>query len=266
MPGAAAAAEPERDRRPLTGPDERRAIALIYRDGDTELCGELYHPAVRKARQAILVVHEADGIGGNVRRHCQMLADLGYIALAADMHGRGGPLRDDEIAPALRLFLEDRERLRRRVRAGLEALKTSTGLMDEEVAVIGYCFGGTAALELARSGSKVAAVASFHGLLTQGEAEQTATIRARVLVCTGARDPLVPDKDVAAFQREMAAAGADWQLAVFGRALHSFTNRDVDRLGDPRMAYDDDAEQMSWDLLTLFLQQSFRPRAGVPVP
>jgi len=228
-----------------------------YADGDRPLMGELFRPVGQGNGRAVLVVHEADGIGGNVRRHCRLLAEQGYLAAAADMHGKGRPLDAEEIPPALAAFMGDRDLLRRRVHAGIEALKRESGLGDADIAAIGYCFGGTAVLELARAGTSVAAVASFHGLLGTTMPAAPGTVAARVLACSGARDPLVPPGDVAAFQAEMARAGADWQLCVFGRALHSFTNRDVDALGDARMAFDAQAEALSWTMLLAFLAQSF---------
>lgn len=230
---------------------------FTYRDGEVELCGEYYAPGAAPNGKGVLVIHEADGIGGNVRRHCYMLADLGYAAFAADMHGVGGPLQGDRIAPALSAFLGDRAYLRQRVKAGYHALATRAGLDGVDIAAIGYCFGGTAVLELARSGENLAAVASFHGLLTTPLPAGSGDVHARVLVCTGALDPLVPLVDVTAFQEEMAGAGADWQLAVFGRAFHSFTNVDVGRLNDPRMAFDPEAEAASWAMLLMFLDRSF---------
>lgn len=232
-----------------------------YSDGDLALRGELYDPTAHANGRAVLVVHEADGIGGNVRRHCELLADLGYIAAAADMHGAGRPLTDEEIPEALGAFKGDPAFFRRRIRAAYDALKARVNLPDEAVAAIGYCFGGTAVLELARDGAPLAAVASFHGLLTTASPATPDGVKARVFACTGARDPLVPLDDVTAFQREMAEAGADWQLNVFGRALHSFTNSGVDALGDPRMAFDAEAEAMSWVTLRMFLDQSFEGAA-----
>lgn len=227
-----------------------------YRDGGLALSGELFRPDKPNGK-AVLLVHEADGIGGNVRRHAALLARLGYLAAAADMHGKGRPLAGPEIAPALAAFKADRPYLRRRIGAAYEALKADHHFADQDIAAIGYCFGGTAVLELARAGTPLAAVASFHGLLTTPLPAEPGAIEARVLACTGARDPLVPLADVSAFQAEMAAAGADWQLAVFGTALHSFTNSAVDALGDEKMAYDAEAEAASWAMLELFLQRSF---------
>jgi dienelactone hydrolase len=230
----------------------------IYVDGAMELHGELYRPSVAPNDRAVLVVHEADGIGGNVRRHCQRLAELGYIALAADMHGGGRVLEGDAMFEALHRFRADPDLLRARVNAGFQALLSLAGGDPSTCAAIGFCFGGFAALELARSGSPVAAVASFHGLLTTARPAGPGHVKARVAVFTGARDPLVPSDHITAFQQEMGAAAADWQLTTYGNALHSFTNQDVDALGDPRMGYDATAHNLSWLALLGFLESSQR--------
>ena len=229
---------------------------FAYEHGSARLRGELHRPVGAGNRRAVLVVHEADGIGGNVRRRCAMLAELGYVAAAADLHGDGRVLGADEMAPAMARFRADPELLRGRVAAGVDALIAATGLAAHQVAAIGYCFGGLAVLELARGGSAIPAVASFHGLLTTTTPAQPGGITARVLACTGALDPLVPPEDVAAFQAEMDRAAADWQLVVYGQALHSFTNPAVDDLGDPRMAYDSKANRDSWATLLRFLDES----------
>lgn len=233
------------------------ASAWHYEDNGTDLIGELYAPQGRGNGRAVLVVHEADGIGGNVRRHCAMLASLGYTAAAADMHGGGKVLADEEIPAALDAFREDPAKLRRRARAGLDALCLARAIPPERVVAIGYCFGGWAVLELARSGAPLAAVASFHGLLTTSQPAGPGAISARVLACTGALDPYVPPADVVAFQAEMIAARTDWHLLVHGRALHSYTNADVDRRNDPRMAYDAAAHRQSWSAFLAFLDETF---------
>ena len=236
------------------------AEAWIYQDGDLELRGELYRPSATANGGAVLVVHEADGIGGNVREHCARLAALGYVAAAADMHGGGRVLGGAEMFAALDAFRADPAYLRRRVRAGFDALCKTDGVDAGRAAAIGFCFGGTAVLELARGGAPAAAVASFHGLLTTAAPAGPGDITARVLAATGALDPLVPPDDVTAFQEEMRTARADWHLIVHGRALHSYTNRAVEGLGDPRMAYDGFAHQLSWDTLTTFLDLSLTAR------
>lgn len=227
----------------------------IYQDGGLALHGEIYRPSTPNGR-AVLVVHEADGIGGNVRRHCARLAALGYVAAAADMHGGGRVLEGAEMAAALDAFRADPAFLRRRTRAALDAMCESESLAPDRVAAIGFCFGGMAVIELARSGAPLAAVASFHGVLAARAPAGPGDIKARLLVATGARDPLVPPDDVAAFEREMRSAGADWHLLVHGRALHSYTNEAVATLGDPRMAYDAAAHRLSWAALTCFLEDA----------
>lgn len=238
-----------------------RAESWTYDDGAVELCGEIHRPD-NPDGGAVLVVHEADGIGGNVRTHCARLAALGYVAAAADMHGGGRVLEGAEMLAALDAFRGDPGYFRRRVRAGFDALCGLDGVDAARVAAIGFCFGGMAVLELARSGAPVAAVASFHGLLTSAAPARPGEVRARVLAATGALDPLAPPEDVAAFQEEMRTAGADWHLLVHGRALHSYTNAGVADLGDPRMAYDPFAHQLSWAALTSFLAETIGGGAG----
>ena len=234
--------------------------AWRYRDNELELVGKIHWPGNSANGRAILVIHEADGIGGNVRRRCAMLAEHGYVAAAADMHGDGRVLADAEIPAAMAAFRERPDLLRGRARAAMDALVAEVGVAPDRMAAIGYCFGGLAVLELARAGAPLAAVASFHGLLTSQRPASAGDIRARVLACSGALDPLVPPADVAAFQSEMTGAAADWHLLVHGRALHSFTNVDVDSLGDPRMAYDAAADRQSWTALLTFLDETFGPK------
>lgn len=231
------------------------AETFLYFDGDTPLNGELYRPVGGDGR-GVLVVHEADGIGGNVRRRCAQLAELGYLALAADLHGEGAPLEGEAMRTAVEGFRAEPERFRRRVRAGLDAL---AGITDaDRLVAIGYCFGGTAVLELARSGAPVRAVASFHGLLTTQAPAEPGALSAKVAAYTGAKDPLVPPEDIAAFQAEMMAADADWQLSIYGQAWHSFTNIGVKDSPDPRMGYDPEADAASWAAALRFLDSALR--------
>ena len=226
--------------------------SFLYRDGQLELRGILERPAEPNGR-AILVVHEAPGLGDNVRRRARMLADLGYLALAADLYGGGRTFSGTEAMDGLRA---DAGAFRRRVRAGLDALLALEGVDPARTAAIGYCFGGMAVLEVARSGAPLGAVVSFHGLLGSAQPARPGQIAAKVLACTGARDPLVPLADLATFQEEMDAAGADWQLIVYGRALHGFTNRNVAGGADPRMDYDPSADRQSWAAALLFLDEA----------
>ena len=134
---------------------------LVYHDGALPLHGVLYRPTGPANGCAALVAHEADGIGGNVRRRCAMLAELGYVALAVDLHGHGRVLPAREIPAAMAAFRSDPAMFRRRIASGLDALCSAAAIDAGRVVAIGYCFGGLAVLELARSGAPVAAVASF---------------------------------------------------------------------------------------------------------
>jgi dienelactone hydrolase len=227
----------------------------LYKHGDLELRGILERPAEPNGR-AILVVHEAPGLGNNARRRTAMLAELGYTALAADLYGGGRTFGESDAVSHMNALRGDAELFRGRVRAGLEALQEAAGVESQRCAAIGYCFGGMAVLELARSGADLAAVVSFHGLLRSPQPAEEGSIKARILACTGALDPLVPLADVTAFQEEMAAARADWQLIVYGKALHSFTNPNVAGGYDPRMDYDPLADRQSWAAALLFLEQA----------
>lgn len=232
---------------------------IIYSDGETKLHGIVERPTAPNGR-AVLVVHEINGLGDNVRRRARMMADEGYVALAADLYGEGRTFEGEAAAAQMEALKRDPDVLRRRVRAGLDALAKLGGADPDRLAAIGYCFGGLCVLELARSGAPVAAVVSFHGLFTTDRPARPGEVRARILACTGARDPLVPLDHVDAFSREMDAAGADWQLIVYGRALHSFTNRNVVGGSDPRLAYDASADRQSWAAALLFLDEALGGR------
>jgi dienelactone hydrolase len=236
-----------------------------YNDGALALRGELYRPTARPNGAAVLVIHEADGIGGNVREHCDRLAQMGYLAAAADMHGGGQVLDGAAMTAAMDAFRSDPALLRGRARAAFEALCQLDGVAAERTAAIGFCFGGMAVLELARSGAPIAAVASFHGVLTTAAPARSGEVRTRVLAATGRLDPLVPPEHVAGFEREMDEAGADWHLLVHGRALHSYTNQAVAGLHDPRMAYDPFAHELSWAALVTFLAATLGTAHHVPV-
>ena len=245
-------------------PEDRRGEPLLYSHAGLELRGELYRPGNAGNGRAVIVLHEADGIGANVRRHSAMLADDGYVVLAADMHGGGRVLDGDAMRDAVDRFRQDPDLVRDRVAAAVDALGLASGIGTGMTAAIGYCFGGFTVLELARSGAALRAVASFHGLLTTARPAAKGAVAARVAVYTGALDPLVPPQDVASFQQEMMEAGADWQMSIYGKALHSFTNRTVDRLGDPRMAYDAEADRASWADMLRFLDESFKEPSPGP--
>ena len=224
-----------------------------YLDGERELVGYLARPADSGIRPGILVVHEAPGLGEHPKMRADMLAELGYVALAADMYGGGQLFQGPSAFAAMTALRDAPDLLRRRVRAGFDALLGIEGIDSSRIAAIGYCFGGMAVLELARSGADLKAVVSFHGLLETQRPAQPDAVQPALLVCTGSEDPLVPPEQVAAFEREMTEAQADWQLVTFGGARHAFTNRKAALAANPALEWKPSADRRSWAFMASFI-------------
>jgi dienelactone hydrolase len=221
---------------------------LTYSSGETKFHGYLADPEGSGRRPGVLVAHEAPGLNDHPKRRARMLAELGYVALAVDMYGNGRVAGKGEDAQQLMAPLrEDVPRLRRHVRAGLDALAALPNVDPKRLGAMGYCFGGLAVLELARMGAPLAGVVSFHGILATKTPEDAKNITAKVLVCTGAEDPLVPPEQVAAFSVEMTKGGVDWQVITYGGAKHAFTNPEANR--PPVLQYDDAADARSWEAM-----------------
>jgi dienelactone hydrolase len=155
-------------------------------------------------------------------------------------------------------YKSDRALLRQRVQAGLDTLLKQEGVDKRRVAAIGYCFGGTTALELARSGADIAGVVSFHGGLSTPTPEDAKNIKAKVLACHGADDPNVPPAEVAAFEKEMRDAKADWQLIAYGNAVHSFTDKSAGNDNSKGAAYNENADHRSWQAMKDMFAEIFR--------
>jgi dienelactone hydrolase len=206
-----------------------RTHVIAYNLGNVRLMGYLaYDDSLKGRRPAVLLVHEWWGLNDYIKRRTVQVASLGYIAFAADIYGDGFVTKDPKEAGKLAGGFRggDRKLLRERVNAGLQVLMNH-GLTDKaKIAAIGYCFGGTTVLELARSGAELAGVVSFHGGLDTPNPDDAKNIKAKVLVLHGADDPNVPVMQVNAFQDEMRKAKVDWQMISYGGAVHSFTNPD----------------------------------------
>lgn len=202
-------------------------------------------------RPAVLVVHDWSGVADNVRMRAQMLARRGYVAFAADLYGAGVRPTGDAAAAEARKYYDDLPLLRSRVAAGFSWLRQHPAVDPARLAVIGYCFGGSAALEFARTGAPARAVVSFHGRLIAHEPSDAAQIAASLLVLTGGDDPVVPDAAVAAFQQELRGAPhVDWQVTTYSGAPHAFTIPGTDR-------YRPVADARSWRALVCFLDEVF---------
>lgn len=233
---------------------------IEYRHGEAVLEGYLaYDDDVEGTRPGVLVVHEWTGLGSYTQDRARQLAELGYVAFAIDMYGKGiRPQNPEEAAAQATIYRSDRQLMRDRATAGLEVLKAQELSDDERIAAIGYCFGGGTVLELARSGADVAGFVSFHGNLDTPNPSDAENIMGRVLVLHGADDPLVPTEQVAAFQEEMREAEVDWQLNAYGGAVHSFTNPDAGDDPSQGVAYNAAADERSWEAMKLFFSEIFQ--------
>lgn len=234
-----------------------------YTDGDTELAGELFidtsDPDER--RPGVMIVHGGAGLDDHARQQARRYAELGYVVLACDMFGSDVPDGSREQIVALLTGMRDNpDRLVRRARAGLDVLSRAEAA-DERMAVVGFCYGGLAALQLARSGTPIAAAVSMHGTLATAARAEPGQVRARLLACHGALDPLVPLADVTAFAEEMNAAGADWQLNMYGGAQHGFTIAGAEPGAIPGVAYHEQADTLSFAAAREFLAEAFRVRS-----
>ncbi|RYD72588.1 MAG: dienelactone hydrolase family protein, partial [Sphingobacteriales bacterium] len=199
---------------------------IDYKDGETALEGYLaYDESVKGKRPAVLVVHEWMGITDYTKKRCEELAKMGYIAFAPDIYGKGiRPTNMKEAGAQAGKYKGDRNLMRSRVNAGLNWLQKQENVDTKKIAAIGYCFGGTTVLELARSGANILGVVSFHGGLDNPKPEDAKNIKAKVLVCHGAIDPNVPQEQVNAFMKEMNDAKVDYQFIAYSGAVHAFTN------------------------------------------
>ena len=209
-------------------------------------------------RPGVLLVHAWRGHGKNVREQAKRIAKLGYTAFALDMYGKGVLAKDNrEAAKMAGRFYEDRALMVGRARAGLAQLKKHARVDPERIAAIGFCFGGTVVLELARHGEDLDGVVSFHGGLKFPKAPKQREVKARVLVCHGADDPFVPPADVVRFWKEMAAARARYEILVLSGAVHAFTDPGAGDDPSRGAAYDAEAARMSWHAMQGMFRELF---------
>lgn len=239
---------------------ELQTREIEYKQGDTILGGLMaWDDATKGKRPGVLVVHEWWGHNEHARNQAKRLAEAGYVAFALDLYGKGTVTTHPGDAEAFMTeATKDPAVLAARFNAALDQLKRDPHVDRGRIAAIGYCFGGSVVLGQARAGADLAAVVSFHGALATKTPAKKGKVKARVLVLTGAADPMVPPGQVEAFREEMTAAGAKFQIVSYPGAKHSFTNPGADKAGMDALGYNEEADKGSWAAMLELLEQVFR--------
>ena len=233
---------------------------LKYQVNGLNLESVLYFDETRTGkRPAVLLFPEGFGLSAHTREKAQRLAELGYVTLANDMYGEGKSVETlDEVMGFIGPLMKDPQKISAYAEAGLKVLAARPEVDANKIAAIGYCFGGTVSLELARGGADVKGAAGFHSGLTTVRPENAKNIKGKVLVCIGADDPMIGPDIRQKFAEEMTAGKVDWQLHLYGGVVHSFTNKEADRRGMPdAIRYSANADRRSWESLVNFLKEVF---------
>jgi dienelactone hydrolase len=230
-----------------------------YKQGDTTLEGYLaYDDSISGKRPGVLVVHQWLGLTGYEKHRAEQLAQLGYVAFCADIYGKDARPKDvSEAGPLAGKYKGDRALLRARVNAALDVLEKNELVDPTRVAAIGYCFGGTTVLELARSGADIVGVVSFHGGLDSPAPADGKKIKGKVLVLAGADDPFQKPEDLTAFESEMRDNKVDWQIVFYGGAVHAFTQPNPGFI-NAGAKYNEKADKRSWQAMKDFFAEIFK--------
>ena len=231
---------------------------ISYRCGEVALTGYLADGSAGRKAPGVLVCHQGGGLTEHTRERARMLAELGYVALAIDMYGEVATSREQAMA-LLTGLTEDAPLLHARIAAGLEVLKGQANVDTGRLAAIGYCFGGWTVLEIARTFADFACVVAFHPGLSGLPETDARPVQAKVLVCAGANDPLIAPEARTRLASLLTAAGADWQLNVYGGAGHSFTDRSVDAMNIPNFSYHAETDRRSWAAMRDLFDEAMGP-------
>ena len=241
---------------------ELREESIDYRAGDSVLKGYLVWDDAKGGHQpGVLVVHEWWGLNDYARKRARMLAELGYTALAVDMYGDGKNSEHAKDAEAFMNSVVKNEGVsRQRFLAARDLLAGRPDVDADNIGAIGYCFGGSTVLNMARLGVDLKAVVSFHGNLATQTPAQPGKVKAKVLALNGGADGFVTPESIEAFNKEMTQAGVDYRFVNYPGVLHGFTNPDADRLGkanDLPVAYDAEADRQSWAAMRQLFKDVF---------
>lgn len=230
---------------------------ITYKHGDLECHGHLaWDDAIKGPRPGVLVVHEWWGLDAYARRRTEQLAKMGYIAFAADMYGEGKTVNHPKDAGAMATKVrENVENWRKRAAAALDVLTAQPQCDKNRLAAIGYCFGGSTALQMAFAGMDLKAVVSFHGALPTPTAAEVKQIKPAILVCHGAADTFIPEKSIAAFRGALDKGGVKYEFVAYPGVVHSFTVPEADKHNNPGMKYDKAADEDSWKRMQVLFKE-----------
>jgi dienelactone hydrolase len=229
-----------------------------YADGTQKLTGMVVKPKTdAKKKAGVLILPAWMGITAHTKRVAEQLGEMGYYAFAADIYGEGHHPKDaKEAGQQAGYYKSHVDEYRKRIKLALDEL-IKQGADPQKIVVIGYCFGGTGALEAARANFPVKGVVSFHGGLARDTAKTIEAIVPKVLVCHGAIDPYVPEAQVRVFQKEMSDSKADWQMIYYANAVHAFTEKEAGDDNSKGAAYNANADKRSWEAMKQFLKEMF---------
>ncbi len=232
---------------------------IDYQQGGDTLQGYLaYDDKFTGKRPGVLVAHQWMGLTDYERERARMLAGMGYVAFALDVYGKGvRPKSREEAGKMSGSYKANRPLWRNRARAAVIALRKQPNVDVSRLAIIGYCFGGGTALELARSGADVKGFVSFHGSLDTPTPEDAGNIKGKVLILHGADDPYSPMKDVMALMAEMKAANVNYEVDLYGDTVHSFTEKDAGNDNSSGAAYNAQSDARSWTRMKAFFSEIF---------
>ncbi len=239
---------------------EVKTKTIEYRDGDVVLEGFAAWDSEQLSDKSpgVLVVHQWMGLTDYEKSRCRQLAELGYVAFALDIYGQGvRPDNPGDAAKQAGVYKADRSLYRKRLNLGLEQLRQLSGVDAEKLAAIGYCFGGTGAIELARSGAQLTGAVSFHGGLDSPAPEDGKNIKSKLLILHGHDDPFVPLADIDAMQTEFNTAGVDWQMISYSQTVHSFTQPMAGNDNAKGAAYNERSDKRSWLAMQQFFDELF---------
>jgi dienelactone hydrolase len=240
---------------------EVKTKTVAYEHDGVKLKGYLaWDDAAKGKRPGVLVVHEWWGLNDHARHSARRLARLGYVAFAPDMYGEGKTTKHPKEAGQMAMAVRKNVKAwRGRAAAGLKVLTDQENVDAKKLAAIGYCFGGSTALQLAYTGADLAAVVTFHGAPVVPDEDEAKAVKAKLLVCHGADDPFIQEANMQKLRSALGAAKVDYEVIYYGGAQHSFTVPGVDKVGVKGLAYDEKADRRSWQAMKNLFREVFEP-------